>query len=122
MSANALENKRTHATDKSQLYLVGGGIAGLSAAVFAIRDAGLPGRNNHIFEVLDVLGGALEGRVTPDAKSLTRGDWKFILESSVRCAKMAVYELLGAGKDAPPVYTAMRNPAVWTRVLATMLK
>lgn len=81
VGASAPEGKRIPVTGDLQLYLVGGGIAGLSAAVFAIRDAGLPGRNIHVFEALDVLGGALKGHVTPDQKCLTRGDWKFNLEA-----------------------------------------
>jgi oleate hydratase len=81
MSAKEPEKTRLAVTDKSQLYLVGGGIAGLSAAVFAIRDGGLPGKNIHIFEVLEVLGGALEGHITRDKKCFTRGDWKFNIEA-----------------------------------------
>ena len=49
-------------TSQSHLYIVGGGIAGLSAAVFAIRDAGIKGENIHLFEERDVLGGALDAR------------------------------------------------------------
>jgi oleate hydratase len=47
---------------QAQIYIVGGGIAGLSAAVFAIRDGRVEGRNIHLFEELKVLGGALDGR------------------------------------------------------------
>jgi oleate hydratase len=50
------------------------------------------------------------------------GECVMLVESSVRSAMMAVNELLGVGNEVPPVYTAIRNPAVWTRVLATMLK
>ena len=73
--------KASAVTDKTQVYLVGGGIAGLSAAVFAIRDARLPGKNIHIFEVMDVLGGALDGAMTPDKYYVSRGDRKFNLEA-----------------------------------------
>jgi len=45
---------------QTQIYIVGGGIAGLSAAVFATRDGGVEGRNIHLFEELKVLGGALD--------------------------------------------------------------
>lgn len=48
--------------DQSQIYIVGGGIAGLSAAVFAIRDGGIKGENIHLFEERDVLGGALDAK------------------------------------------------------------
>ena len=36
--------------DKKHAYIVGAGLAGLSAAVFLIRDAQMPGENIHIFE------------------------------------------------------------------------
>ncbi len=73
-------NKTPAVTDKTQLYMVGGGIASLSAAVFAIRDAHIPGKNIHIFEVLDVMGGALDGAGSPDKYYVTRGDRKFNIE------------------------------------------
>ena len=41
------------AKDRAQIYIVGGGIAGLSAAVFAIRDGGIAGKNVHILEELE---------------------------------------------------------------------
>lgn len=45
-----------------------------------------------------------------------------LVESSVRCAKMAVYSLLDVDKQVPPVYTAVHNPMVWLRTIATVLK
>ena len=48
--------------NQSQIYIVGAGIAGLSAAVFAIRDGGIKGENIHLFEERDVLGGALDAK------------------------------------------------------------
>jgi len=76
-----MDKKRNSAvTEKTQLYVVGGGIAGLSAAVFAIRDAHIPGKNIHIFEVLDVLGGALDGSGSAETYYVSRGDRKFNLE------------------------------------------
>jgi oleate hydratase len=68
------------ATDKTQLYIVGGGIAGLSAAVFAVRDAGIPGKNVHIFETRNVMGGSLDGEGSPDTAYFCRGDRKFNIE------------------------------------------
>jgi oleate hydratase len=71
------EKKAGRVTSDTNLYIVGAGIAGLSAATFAVRDAHIPGKNIHIFEVLDSTGGSLYG--TPDASDkfyFTRGDWK----------------------------------------------
>jgi len=48
-------------------WLVGGGIASLSAAVFMIRDGGMQGSNITIFEELNVLGGSMDG--SGDAKT-----------------------------------------------------
>ena len=48
------------ATPNTKAYIVGGGIAGLAAAVYFIREAGLAPRNIVFFEELDVLGGSLD--------------------------------------------------------------
>lgn len=81
MSSAGFTGKGRRVTEQSQLYVVGGGMAGLSAAIFAIRDGGLPGKNVHILESLKLLGGALEGHVTKDKLCVTRADWKFNLEA-----------------------------------------
>jgi oleate hydratase len=49
----------------SQVWLVGGGIASMAAAVFLIRDAGVPARNIHILEELGLAGGSLDGATSP---------------------------------------------------------
>lgn len=46
---------------KRKAYLVGGGIASLSAAAFLIRDGHMPGKNIHILEELGVYGGSMDG-------------------------------------------------------------
>jgi len=46
---------------QAQLWIVGGGIAGMATAAFAIRDAGVPGENIHILEELPITGGAMDG-------------------------------------------------------------
>ena len=63
-------------TEKTQVYIVGGGIAGLAAAAFAVRDANVAGSNVHIFEVMDIAGGALDGIGTPE-KYISRGARKY---------------------------------------------
>ncbi len=45
----------------SKVYLIGGGIASLASAVYLINDAGVSGKNIHILEQDDILGGALDG-------------------------------------------------------------
>ena len=57
--------------------IVGGGIAGLSAAVFLCRDAGVPGENIRIYEQLNVSGGSLDGAGDAETGYLTRGGRMF---------------------------------------------
>jgi len=47
--------------ERRKAYIVGGGIAGLAAAVFLVDDAGMPGENITIFEKLPVVGGCMDG-------------------------------------------------------------
>jgi oleate hydratase len=63
-------------SDNRQVHIVGGGMAGLSAAVFAVRDGHVAGSNVHVYETLDVLGGALDGSGSPEEFYVTRGDRK----------------------------------------------
>jgi oleate hydratase len=60
-------------TSDSNVYLVGGGIASLAAAVFLIRDAGIDGTRISILEELPVAGGALDGRGDALSGYVTRG-------------------------------------------------
>nr|WP_198954452.1 oleate hydratase [Kineosporia sp. R_H_3] len=50
-----------------EVWIIGGGIAGLAAAAFAIRDAGVPGPRVHILEESGVVGGSMDGAVSPTA-------------------------------------------------------
>jgi oleate hydratase len=63
-----------HNQDK-HLWIVGGGIAGMAVAAFAIRDAGVPGHHVHILEELGLPGGSLDGGRAPDGANawVTRG-------------------------------------------------
>lgn len=47
-------------TQKAHAYIVGGGIAGLSAATFLVRDGQMKGQNIHILEETALLGGSLD--------------------------------------------------------------
>ena len=59
---------------KTQVWLVGGGIASMAAAVFLIRDAGVPGKNVRVLEQLEVEGGSLDGAPAPIQRGyVTRG-------------------------------------------------
>lgn len=58
---------------EQKAYIVGGGIAGLAAAVYLIRDAGFSGHDVTIFDQADVVGGALDGVASPEKGYLIRG-------------------------------------------------
>jgi oleate hydratase len=72
----------------AKAYLVGGGIAALSAAAFLIRDGGFAGGDIHIYEEQDQVGGSLDAGGTPDAGYTMRGGRMF--EAQFRCT----YDLL----------------------------
>jgi oleate hydratase len=70
---------------EANVWLVGGGIASMAAAVFLIRDAGVPGANIHILEALDVPGGSLDGTMSPvQAGYVTRGG-RMLEDEAYRC-------------------------------------
>ncbi len=71
---------------QAHIWIVGGGIAGMAAAVFAIRDAGVPGENVHILEQLDIEGGSLDGARSPAVTDgwVTRGG-RMLEEEAYRC-------------------------------------
>ncbi len=60
---------------QAHLWIVGGGIAGMATAAFAIRDAGVPGEHIHILEELGHVGGAMDAMDSPAARGalVTRG-------------------------------------------------
>ncbi|MEO1207794.1 MAG: oleate hydratase [Pseudomonadota bacterium] len=71
-------------------YIVGGGIAGLAAAVLLVRDGGVAGESIVILEHRDSAGGSLDGTGDAEAGYLTRGGRMF--EPNFVCT----LDLLGA--------------------------
>ncbi|HEY0635011.1 MAG TPA: oleate hydratase [Gammaproteobacteria bacterium] len=57
----------------SRAYIAGGGIAGLAAAVYLIREAGFAGRNITLFNEEHISGGAMDGAGSPARGYLIRG-------------------------------------------------
>lgn len=76
LSCGNEEKKPTIITDNTHIYIIGGGIGGLAAAVFAVRDGKIPGKNIHIFESKKIMGGALDGAGTPK-QYICRGARKY---------------------------------------------
>jgi len=44
-----------------------------------------------------------------------------LVESSVRCAMIAVYSFLKVDKEVPPVFTGIKDPLTWLRIMPTVL-
>lgn len=59
--------------EKKRVWIAGGGLAGLSAALFMIRDGGVPGSNITILERSTLPGGALDGLDVPEKGFVMRG-------------------------------------------------
>ena len=59
--------------ERKSAYIVGTGLAALSAACYLVRDAQMPGENIHIYEKDDVPGGACDGREIPGIGYVMRG-------------------------------------------------
>ncbi|MEU1289870.1 oleate hydratase [Kitasatospora sp. NPDC005856] len=72
----------------AKAYLVGSGIAALSAAAFLIRDGGFAGSDIHLFEEQQEIGGSLDAGGTPQTGYTMRGGRMF--EARFRCT----YDLL----------------------------
>lgn len=59
--------------EEKTAWILGSGLAGLSAAAFLVRDAQVPGENIHILEQDDIAGGALDGIKEPEDGFVIRG-------------------------------------------------
>ncbi len=65
--------KKPVGVDNKSAYLVGSGLASLSAAAFLIRDGRMKGDHIHIIEELDIAGGALDGIPAQEQGFIIRG-------------------------------------------------
>lgn len=70
--------------EERHAFLVGAGIASLSAAVLLIRDGGFQGGNIHIIEELALAGGALDGSGDPIKGFVSRGG-RMLTEETYVC-------------------------------------
>ena len=59
--------------EKKKAYIIGTGLAGLSAACFLIRDAQIPGDKITLFEHLPIAGGSCDGIFDKDKGYIMRG-------------------------------------------------
>lgn len=59
--------------DEKSAYIIGTGLAGLSAAFFLVRDGQMKGEHVHLLEKLDITGGSCDGREFPRQGYYMRG-------------------------------------------------
>src|ERR1019366_10231253 len=97
----------------SKFYLIGGGIASLSAAAFLIRDADIPGRNIIILEQLDRLGGSLDGSGNAKDGYVVRGGR--MIESKYLCT----YDLFSSIPTLDATRTVTQEIFAWNETLKT---
>ncbi|MFS0980258.1 oleate hydratase [Enterococcus casseliflavus] len=67
------KSRKPKDVEKKEAYIVGGGLAGLAAAVFLIRDGHMAGEKIHVLEELSLSGGSLDGKFIPHDGFVTRG-------------------------------------------------
>ena len=65
--------KKPEGIDHKSAYIIGGGLAALSAACYLVRDAQMPGSHIHILEKDPVAGGACDGANIPGVGYVMRG-------------------------------------------------
>lgn len=66
-------NKKISSSDINNIYLVGGGLASLAAAVFLVDDAQVDASKIILLEQDEILGGALDGKEVNDHEFVIRG-------------------------------------------------
>ena len=65
--------KKPQDVENKSAYLVGSGLASLSAALFLVRDAQMPGERIHLLEELQLPGGSLDGILDNTRGYIMRG-------------------------------------------------
>ena len=95
----------------SQVWLAGGGVASMAAAVFLIRDAGVPAAHIHVLEELGVEGGSLDGARSPvQTGYVTRGG---------RMLEEEAYQTLWNLLDSIPSLENLRSSSRFPRPVRT---
>ena len=60
--------EKPEGVEKKSAYIIGTGLAGLTAAFYLVRDGQMPGNHIHLLEKLELAGGSCDGR-----KDITKG-------------------------------------------------
>ena len=100
----------------TKIYLVGGGIASMAAAVFMIRDGDILGQNITIFEELDKMGGSLDGGGSPEKGYVLRGGR--MLESKYLCT----FEMFSSIPTLDGSQTVTQEIFAWNETMKTSSK
>jgi len=79
--------------ENRKAYIIGGGIAGLSAAAFLVRDAHMPGKNITVYDQLPVFGGSMDACGNAETGYISRGERE--LEPYMEC----LWDLFGSIPD-----------------------
>ena len=82
--------RKPEGIDERKAYIVGGGIAGLSAAAFLVRDAQMPGRDITVYDQLPVFGGSMDAAGSAEKGYVSRGERE--LEPYMEC----LWDLFGS--------------------------
>jgi oleate hydratase len=100
----------------AKTYLVGGGIASMSAAAFLIRDGDVIGRNITILEESGIVGGSLDGSGSAEKGYVLRGGRMF--ESKYVCT----FELFSSIPTLAGGQTLTQEILAWNETMKTSSK
>lgn len=114
VSSYDADEARTVSTPK--VYLIGGGIASMAAAVFMIRDGDIPGCNITIMEELDKVGGSLDGAGSAADGYVLRGGR--MLESKYLCT----FDLFSSIPTLDQSQTVTQEIFAWNETMKTSSK
>lgn len=98
--------RKPEAIEERKAYIVGGGIAGLSAAAFLVRDAQMPGKNITVYDQFPVFGGSMDAAGSAANGYVSRGERE--LEPYMEC----LWDLFGS---IPSLYEEGRTVLDETR-------
>ena len=101
-----VNTRKPEGIDEKKAYIIGGGIAGLSAAAFLVRDAKMPGKNITIYDSLPVFGGSMDACGNAETGYISRGERE--LEPYMEC----LWDLFGS---IPSIYEEGRTVLDETR-------
>jgi oleate hydratase len=100
----------------AKAWLVGGGIASLSAAAFMIRDGDMLGSDITILEESGVIGGSLDGSGTPESGYVLRGGR--MIESKYLCT----FDLFASIPTLDGTGTVTQEILDWNKTMQTSSK